>query len=175
MGDESELVDMLIEADALKFGEFELSHGGTSDYYIDKYEFETNPRCLQRIGEEFSKLIDDEKLAGVALGAVPLVTATSIMMNREYVIVRKSEKDHGTGNLVEGELASGDPVIVIEDVTTTGKTALQAVDFLRKQGAVVERVLVVVDRKEGAHNLLEENDIKLEPLLSSEDLLSATQ
>ena len=73
-----QLIDALRDADAVKFGEFELSHGGTSNYYVDKYVFETDPRCLELIAEAFADRVGDSKLAGVALGAVPLVAVTSV-------------------------------------------------------------------------------------------------
>ena len=75
--DREDLIDALRAADAVRFGEFELSHGGTSDYYVDKYRFETDPQCLSLIAEAFATRITEPTLAGVALGAVPLVAAPS--------------------------------------------------------------------------------------------------
>jgi len=168
-----ELIDALRAADAVKFGEFELSHGGTSDYYVDKYLFETDPTCLSLIAAAFAdRLGDDEKLAGVALGAVPLVAVTSAETGRPYVIARKQAKEYGTGNRIEGRLSDGERVVVLEDIATTGKSALDAVEALREAGAVVDRVLVVVDRQEGASELLADHDIELEALLTADDLLA---
>jgi orotate phosphoribosyltransferase len=167
------LIAALRAADAVKFGEFELSHGGTSDYYVDKYLFETDPDCLSRIADAFAdRLGDDEKLAGVALGAVPLVAVTSAETGRPYVIARKQTKEYGTGNRIEGRLDEGDHVVVLEDIATTGTSALDAVEALREAGAVVDRVLVVVDREEGASDLLAEHGIELESLLTASDLLA---
>ena len=167
------LIAALRAADAVKFGEFELSHGGTSDYYVDKYLFETDPECLSLIADAFAdRLGDDEKLAGVALGAVPLVAVTSAETGRPYVIARKQAKEYGTGNRIEGRLDEGDHVVVLEDIATTGKSALDAVEALREAGAVVDRVLVVVDREEGASDLLADHDIELESLLTASDLLA---
>src|SRR5699024_3077465 len=69
---DTDLIGALRNADAVQFGEFELSHGGTSEYYSDKYRFETDPNCLSQGARSFGARLDDEKLAGVALGAVPL-------------------------------------------------------------------------------------------------------
>ena len=168
-----DLIGALRDADAVKFGEFELSHGGTSDYYVDKYLFETDPDCLSLIADAFAdRLGDDEKLAGVALGAVPLVAVTSAETGRPYVIARKQAKEYGTGNRIEGRLSEGERVVVLEDIATTGKSALDAVEALREAGAVVDRVLVVVDRQEGASELLAEHGIELESLLTADDLLA---
>ncbi|WP_396610841.1 orotate phosphoribosyltransferase [Haloferax sp. S1W] len=169
----TELIAALRDADAVQFGEFELSHGGTSDYYVDKYLFETDPRCLKLIAEAFAELVeDDEKLAGVALGAVPLVAATAVETEKPYVIARKKAKEYGTAKRIEGALEEGEEVVVLEDIATTGQSAVDAVEALRDAGAVVDRVIVVVDRQEGADELLAEHDIELQSLLTAEDLLA---
>jgi len=167
-----ELVDALRDAEAVKFGEFELSHGGTSEYYVDKYVFETDPRCLGLIASAFADRVGEERLAGVALGAVPLVAATAVETDRPYVIVRKEAKAYGTGNRIEGEFEAGEEVVVLEDIATTGRSAIDAVEALRAAGAVVERVLVVVDREEGAASNLAEHDVELEALLTASELLA---
>ena len=167
-----ELIGALRAADAVRFGEFELSHGGTSDYYVDKYLFETAPDCLELIAEAFARRVDDERLAGVALGAVPLVAATSVATGNPYVIVRKSAKEYGTGNRVEGRFEPAEELVVLEDIATTGQSTVDAVEALRDAGAVVDRVLVVVDREEGAREHLAENGIEMEALLTASDLLA---
>ncbi len=167
-----DLVAALRAADAVKFGEFELSHGGTSEYYVDKYLFETSPDCLELIADAFAARVGETKLAGVALGAVPLVAATSVATGNPYVIVRKAAKEYGTGNRIEGRFEAGEEVVVLEDIATTGRSAIDAVEALREAGAVVDRVLVVVDREEGARENLAEHDIELESLLTASDLLA---
>jgi orotate phosphoribosyltransferase len=167
-----ELIDALRAAEAVKFGEFELSHGGTSEYYVDKYVFETDPHCLELIAEAFAERVGDSKLAGVALGAVPLVAATAVETGNPYVIVRKKAKEYGTGNQIEGDFEDGEGVVVLEDIATTGQSAIDAVEALRDAGAVVDRVLVVVDREEGARENLAEHDIELESLLTASELLA---
>ena len=166
------LITRLREADAVRFGEFELAHGGTSNYYVDKYRFETDPACLSAIAETFAERLDDETLAGVALGAVPLAAATAVAADQPYLIVRKETKSYGTANRIEGSLADGERVVVLEDIATTGQSALDAVRALREAGAVVERVLVVVDRQEGAGELLADNGIDLDALVTASELLA---
>jgi len=166
------LIELLQEADAVRFGEFELSHGGTSSYYVDKYVFETDPACLEAIAEAFAERIGDETLAGVALGAVPLVAVTSTVAGRPYVIVRKSAKEYGTGNRIEGSFDPEEEVVVLEDIATTGQSAIDAVEALREAGAAVERVLVVVDREEGARKHLAEHGVELESLVTASELLA---
>ena len=168
-----ELVAALRAADAVKFGEFELSHGGTSDYYVDKYLFETDPRCLRLIASAFADHVGGETLAGVALGAVPLVAVTSAETDTPYVVVRKETKEYGSGNRIEGRLPDGERVVVLEDIATTGRSALEAVEALRDAGTTVERVLVVVDREEGARELLSDAGVELDALVTAGDLLAA--
>ena len=166
------LIRALRDADAVRFGEFELSHGGTSDYYVDKYLFETDPDCLERIAAAFAERLDGEKLAGVALGAVPLVAVTAVETGTPYVIARKAAKEYGTGNRIEGRLDEGEEVVVLEDIATTGQSALDAVEALRGAGAVVNRVFVVVDREEGASDRLAEADVELKSLVTASELLA---
>ena len=166
------LIRALRDADAVQFGEFELSHGGTSDYYIDKYLFGTDPDCLERIAATFAERLDGEKLAGVALGAVPLVAVTAVETGTPYVIARKEAKEYGTGNRIEGKLQEGEEVVVLEDIATTGQSALDAVEALRDAGAVVNRVVVVVDREEGASDRLAQVDVELESLVTASELLA---
>jgi orotate phosphoribosyltransferase len=174
-----ELIAALRDADAVKYGEFELSHGGTSDYYVDKYVFETNPDCLQLIGEAFAETLagadwyaPGTTLAGVALGAVPLVAVTSVETGTPYVIARKRQKEYGTANLIEGDLVEGEEVVVLEDIATTGQSAVDAAAALREAGATVSHVLVVVDREEGASENLADNDLQLHSLVTASELLA---
>ncbi len=170
---DDDLVAALRAADAVQFGEFELSHGGTSDYYVDKYRFETDPDALSLIAERFADLLaDDETLGGVALGGVPLAAATSVTAGVPYVIVRKQKKEYGTANRIEGELGEGERVTVVEDIITTGQSAVDAVEALREAGAVVERALVVVDREEGGRETLQDAGVEVEALVTASELLA---
>lgn len=169
----SKLGELLRETGAVQFGEFQLAHGGTSEYYIDTYVFETEPDALAAVGAAFAEQVTAETtLAGVALGGVPLAVAASVAGGCPYVVVRKQTKDHGTGNRIEGEFAGGERVVVVEDVTTTGQSALDAVDALRAAGAVVDRALVVVDREQGATERLADHGVTLDPLLTATELLA---
>jgi orotate phosphoribosyltransferase len=166
------LVTALVEADAVRFGEFELSHGGTSEYYVDKYRFETAPAALGLVAEAFAARVGEETPAGVALGAVPLVVATALRLDRPYAVVRKATKEYGTANRVEGTLPTDGRVVVVEDVVTTGTSAAEAVEALRAAGATVDRVLAVVDREEGGRERLAEAGVDLEALVTAADLLA---
>lgn len=133
-------------------GDFLLRSGARSSYYIDKYLFTTQPRLLRRIALALAALVPSgvQRLAGPVLGAVPLVTAVSLELGLPMVIVRTDKpKEYGTAKQIEGALAAGERVLLIEDVVTTGGAALSAVDELRAAGAEVVGALVVVDREQG--------------------------
>ncbi len=155
---------------ALLEGDFVLSSGKRSRFYVDKYRFSTEPGLLRELARELAARIPEgvEKLAGVELGAVPLVVATALEANLPYVIVRKSAKDYGTGRKVEGDLRQGEQVVLIEDVVTTGAQSLAAARNLIEAGARVVKVVAVLDRREAPSEKLEE--FSFETLLKIGDL-----
>jgi orotate phosphoribosyltransferase len=133
-------------------GDFLLSSGQRSRYYLDKYRFSTDPKLLGPIAQGLADLLPEglEMLAGVELGAVPLVAAVSLVTGLPFVIVRKAAKEYGTSKLIEGVLKPGARVALIEDVLTTAGQAIRAAHLLTDLGAKVERVVYVVDREQGA-------------------------
>jgi orotate phosphoribosyltransferase len=168
-----DLIAALRDADAVRFGTFELAHGGTSEYYVDKYLFETDPRCLRLVAEAFADRVDEtDKLAGVALGGVPLAAATSVVGGNPYVIARKQAKEYGTAKRIEGRLDEGERVTIVEDIATTGQSAVDAVEALRDAGATVDRALIVVDREEGGRENLADAGVEMEALVTASQLLA---
>jgi orotate phosphoribosyltransferase len=137
---------------ALLEGDFVLSSGERSSFYVDKYLFSTEPDLLRDVADALSAQIPDgvERLAGVELGAVPLVVATALAAGLPYVIVRKSAKEHGSsaGRSIEGNLKQGERVALVEDVVTTGTQAVRAARNLVDAGAEVVTILSVLDRRE---------------------------
>jgi len=97
---------------------------------------------------------------------------TSVETGLPYVIARKEQKEYGTGNRIEGALEPGEEVVILEDIATTGQSAVDAAEALREAGAVVDRVLVVVDREEGAAENLAAHDLELSSLVTASDLLA---
>ena len=143
---------------ALLEGDFVLSSGQRSSIYVDKYLFSTEPDLLRDVAAALSRELPDgvERLAGVELGAVPLVVATALVTGLPYVIVRKSAKRYGTGRGMEGNLERGERVALIEDVVTTGMQAVQAARSLVEAGAEVVTIVAVLDRREVPEERLEE-------------------
>jgi orotate phosphoribosyltransferase len=164
-----ELASRIREA-ALLEGDFVLSSGQRSSFYVDKYLISTEPGLLRDVAEALSRELPDrvERLAGLELGAVPLVVATALVTGLPYVIVRKSTKGYGTGRGIEGNLERGERVALIEDVVTTGTQAAQAARNLVEAGVRVETIVAVLDRREVPEERLEE--FSFAALLRMEDL-----
>ncbi len=165
------LQNMLEECGAIKYGEFTLTSGKKSSYYVDIKLASTEPKILRKVASEMAPLVEGEKIAGMELGAVPLASALSLEIDLPFLMVRKKSKGHGTEGRIEGKLKEGETVTVVEDVTTTGGSAVETVEVLRECGAKVNKVLVVVDRKEGAEEKLNELDVELVPLITADELV----
>jgi orotate phosphoribosyltransferase len=174
---DTQLVEMLTETGAVKFGDFTLSSGRKSNYYVDKYIFETNPKCLAAIGERIAKMIPvgTQRLAGIEIGSIPLAAIASVKSGMPFVIVRKEKKGYGTNKLVEGVYSKGEKVLVIEDVVTTARGALGAIHSLKEAGLEVDTVICVVDRGEGGRENLEKEGLKVLSLVTSKELLEHKQ
>ncbi len=166
------LVEALRDCGALQFGQFTLTSGRTSTYYVDVKRAVTQPEVLREIVAGMRPhAAGCDRVAGMELGAIPLVVALALETSLPYVMVRKEGRTHGTQRALEGELRKGERVLLVEDVTTTGGTVRRAVDLLREAGAEVNRVVCVVDRQEGAVERLAEAGVEVVPLVSSQDLL----
>ncbi len=160
----------LLKVGAIKFGDFVLTSGKKSRYYVDIKDAATNPTVLGMIAQVFSTMTSECKLAGVELGAVPLLVATAVKKSVPYLIIRK-ERKHGTGKLTIGEVVAGEKIEIIEDVVTTGNSVLKAASYLRENGAEVSNVYCVVDREEGGAELLKENGLTLKPIIRISDMM----
>ena len=168
---DSDLASRVREA-ALLEGDFVLSSGKKSRFYVDKYLFSTEPGLLRDLAREISFRLpaETQRLAGVELGAVPLVAAAALESKLPYAIVRKTVKEYGTGHRIEGRpFELGEMVALIEDVVTTGTQVLRAAATLEEAGAKVLRIVAVLDRRDGARpGYL--GDYQFEALLGMEDL-----
>ena len=171
-----EIVRTLLEAGAVRFGEFTLTSGEKSDVYIDVKRAWSDPVRLDLLGRALAGRVGNaDRLAGMELGAVPLVVATALRTGRPYVILRKATREHGTRQPYEGDVPSGAHVLLIEDVSTTGGSSVRSVEILRAAGGNVDRALVVVDREAGARERLAGIGVRLEPLVTMSELRGARQ
>src|SRR5436309_6616821 len=155
---EEELPRILVHTGALKFGMFTLSGGKLSPYYLDLRVLPSFPDAfrasIELLGRTARAIADIAKIAGIPTGGLPWASVLAYTLSKPLVYVRKEVKHHGREKMVEGLLAPGDKVLLVDDVITTGKNILDAMQTLRNEGGVVEDVLVLVDRKEGGRKKL---------------------
>ena len=181
MDSHSKLVDMLATRSATR-GTFTLASGRQSDLYIDARLTTMSPDGLATIGPLALERIrargwSPDAVGGLTLGADPIsyaIAHASALVNSPVraFTVRKEAKTHGTCKLVEGPFQSGDKVVVIEDVITTGGSALKAVAAIRAAGGEVLGVLAVVDREEGGREVLEAAGLAVEALTGAREIVA---
>ena len=167
----------LLKKHAYKKGEFKLSSGKDSEHYVNCKPVTLTGRGLTLTSLLMLKEVETKVVAGLTLGADPLVSGVSLVSALDgrmvnALIVRKEPKGHGTEAWIEGMLPpKGTKITVLEDVVTTGGSAIKAVEKLREAGYVVERVVSVVDRQEGGKDAMMEAQLELCSLFSLDDLL----
>jgi len=170
---------------SFKLGDFTLSSGRKSDYYIDCRTATMDPEGLFCIAQLFLDYLEKQKLAidavgGLTLGADPIVGGMVALSKTrpgpvQGFIVRKEAKAHGTGRQIEGNLLKGWKVAIIEDVITTGASALKAVNAAREVGAEVKVVLAVVDREEGGREEIASQGLAIYSLFTASELKAAAR
>lgn len=169
----TKLMELLKQDNVIKFGDFTLSSGRKSDYYIDMKKAITEPAILECVAHLITEKIQDmnvDKIAGPALGAVPIATATSLISKKPMLMIRKEKKSYGTNKQIEGELQENDQVIIVEDVTTTGGSLFKSIDVIEDNGGKIIEAFVIIDREEGAQEAFKEKNIKFTPLLTITEL-----
>lgn len=173
----------LLASRSLRTGRFTLASGRESSYYIDARLTTMSPEGLAAIGPGALQAIRargwrPDAVGGLTLGADPVAyaiayaSAAAPPLVRAFT-VRKEAKQHGTGRLIEGPFTEGDRVVVIEDVITTGGSALRAADAIARAGGTIAGVLAVVDREEGGREAIEQAGYEVLSLTTVSELLGA--
>lgn len=183
MNEERRALADLLRTSSVRTGEFVLASGKRSTYYVDARRTTMSGRGQLLIGRLGLAALDDsawepDAVGGLTLGADPVAYAiahAAAAAGRPLgaFTVRKEAKGHGAGRLVEGPLEPGGAVVVVEDVVTTGGSALRAIDALIAFGANVRGVLAVVDREEGGRDAIEAAGYPLITLFRVSELLAA--
>ena len=170
--EKEKLIHMLKECNAIQFGRFVLTSGAVSDYYVDIKKASTNPKILKKVSESMEGYTKGyDLIAGVELGAVPILVALSLQTNIPFIIIRKEKRKHGTSKQIVGDGIEGKRILVIEDVTTSGSSVVKAIQLIRENHGIVDEVVVLVDRESGAGEKLQKIDINLIPILSISEIL----
>ena len=182
MSDRQRLKEIILDKSYRK-GNFTLTSGKTSDFYVDVKQTSLSAEGAYLCGKLIFELMlkaDEPIMAvgGMTLGADPLVTAVSVVSHLEgkaipAFIVRKEAKGHGTENYIEGlsNMTPGCRVTLLEDVVTTGGTLIKVIERVESQGFVVAQIITVVERQEGGTQVLADAGYTLESLFTREQLL----
>ena len=175
--DRQDLISLITD-EAVFHGDFTLASGKKATYYVDMRKLTLDHRAAPAIGRVMLDLIGDldvVAVGGLTLGADPIANSVmhaSVATERplDAFVVRKEPKDHGRGRQIEGADVAGKRVVVLEDTSTTGQSALKAVEVLRREGAEVVAVAVIVDRKTGAQAAIEAEGLQWLAAFDLDDL-----
>ncbi len=166
------VANILFRIDAIKFGVFKLSSGKASPYYIDLRVIPSFPDAFREICDFYAEYVTNQiglknfdRMAGVPLTGIIFASQVAYNLKKPFLYVRKGVRLHGRERRVEGLLASGDRVLLIDDLVTTGLTLKKAAEAVRAEGGVVTDAVVFLDREEGGNQQLEKNGINLHTLL----------
>ena len=172
-----EIANTLYEIDGIKFGEFTLSSGKKSPYYVDLRVIPSHPNLFKKVKELCTDAIKEEidqkhfKIAGVPTAGVPLAAIISQDLQLPLLYIREEKKSHGRKKMIEGKF-SEDEVLLIDDVTTTGGSIIEAAEKIRDNGGTVKHAVVVLDRKEGAKEELQKIGIELHSCYTITELIN---
>jgi orotate phosphoribosyltransferase len=161
--------------------DFRLSSGKTSRYFLDmKAVLTDGSDTLRKVAELMLRRIPEDTTAvgGLAMGAIPIATEIVSQNNTtrpnrplHFFWVRAEQKSHGLGGVVSGTLFPGDRVVIVDDVTTEGNSAMKAITAAREAGAKILKVLTIVDREEGASATFKGSGLAFEPLFTKSQVL----
>lgn len=187
MSDANASLKSLLLEKSVRTGEFTLASGKTSDLYIDCRMTAMDPFGASLIGEVGwaavrekiqAEALEIDAIGGMTLGADPISLAVGMASAANHpdealqvFTVRKEPKGHGRGKQIEGNFSSGNTIVVVDDVITTGGSTLKAIDAIEREGGKVAFALVLVDREEGGRQAIEERGIPVVPLFSRSTLL----
>ena len=164
-----------IRTSARLTGSFTLRSGAVSDTYFDKYRFEANPQLLLMICKSLLPLIPAEAtvLAGLEMGGIPIVTVLGQLTDLPTAFIRKQAKTYGTCRYAEGADLTGQNVVLIEDVVSSGGAIIDALGMLAKDGIRPELAICVIDRETGGREALAERGLTLQALLTMTQIEAA--
>ena len=172
-----ERLQKLVGEKALEFGEFVLASGKIGKYYLDCRRVTLDSQGAKLIALGILEMLGEDlpdAVGGMAIGADPITAAVlteAATQNKDLrgFIVRKEAKAHGKGNQVEGPVAAGDKVVILEDVVTTGGSSLRAIEHVEATGLEVVGVIAIIDRLEGGREAFAAQGYELRTLLTVQD------
>jgi len=171
---ERELSELLYRIGAVRFGDFTLKDGRRSPFYLDLRGLVSHPDALARVARamlQCAASLQYDRLAGIPYAGLPIAVAMALIGTQPMVYARKEVKEYGTRRLIEGEYQAGERALLVDDVVTSGGAKLEAAVPFRDAGLVVQDVLVVVDRGDGAAAALAAAGLRLHSVLTVHTVL----
>jgi uridine monophosphate synthetase len=168
------LLERLIDHGCLQFGQFRLKSGQISPYYLDLRKIISSPALLARVADAYRILlkgISFDRIAAVPLAALPIATAVSMKMGVPFVYPRLVIKEHGTGNAIEGDFKPEDRMVLLDDVISTARSKLEAIEVLKREGLRITDIVVLVDRESGGCEELERHGVRCHAYARLSELL----
>jgi len=163
-----EFAIFLKESGAIKFGNFKLSSGKESPYYVDLRIVPSFPHQFRKMIKNLQSLISDrigldnfDCIASVPTSGLVIASALAIETIKPFVYIRQKPKNYGTGSLLEGKISERSRVLLVDDVGTTGSSLLNAIKVLKDGKMIVSDAFVIINRCEGAKELLEGENVRL--------------
>jgi orotate phosphoribosyltransferase len=173
----AEMAKILSNIDAVEFGLFKLSSGKATPYYVDLRIVPSFPDAYKDICEFYVQAIvkqigtkNFDRITGIPIAGIPFASLVAYLFKKPFLYVRKGAKLHGRERRVEGILVSGDRVLLVDDLVTTGLTLKEAAEAVRAEGGVVTDAIAFLDREEGGKELLEKSGVKLHALLKMSEM-----
>jgi orotate phosphoribosyltransferase len=167
-----QMANILFKIDAVKFGVYKLSSGKASPYYIDLRVIPSFPDAFREICDFYAQYITDnigtknfDRIAGIPLAGIPFASQIAYNLHKPFLYVRKGVHLHGRERRVEGVLVTGERVLLIDDLATTGLTLKEAADAVRAEGGIVTDAVAFLDREEGGRQLLQKDGVNLHAML----------
>ncbi len=173
------LKQILIEKSVITGREFKLASGKTSNFYVDARITTLHPEGAYLCGKIFLEMLKDFKVdavGGYSIGADPIVTAIAVLSHQANnpipaFIIRKEEKSHGTGRIIEGNFPQNGKVAIFDDVITSGGSILRGAAQVEKHGGKVEVVMAVLDRQEGGREKIEAAGYKFLSIFTKKEFI----
>jgi orotate phosphoribosyltransferase len=174
------MANILFKVGAMEFGVFKLSTGKASPYYIDLRIIPSFPDAFTEICDFYAEFINNQigaknfdRIAGVPVTGLIFASQVAYNLKKPFIYIRKGVRLRGRERRVEGILASGEKVLLIDDLVTTGLTLKKAADAVRAEGGVVTDAVAFLDREEGGTQVLEKSGVKLQSLLKISEIANS--